>query len=189
MKFNNLGQEMITQKRLKELLDYDPATGEFRWRVNRGGIQAGSVAGGDNGNGYLVISIDEKLYRSHRLAWLFVYGYIPEYQIDHVNGKRADNRLANLREVSPQCNAQNRDIYSNNTSGFIGVSWHKRDRKWQARIVINGKLIYLGLYPTALEAALARYTTEVQCPDWTCNHRSELVRAIKKAWPKFQPTT
>ncbi len=175
----------LTQERLKEVLNYNPTTGIFIQKKKRQGVCVGNEAGYLGSNGYRYISIDGKNYRSHRLVWLFIEGYLPENEIDHLNGKRNDNRLSNLREASRRCNAQNCKIYLTNTSGFPGVSWSKRYKNWQAKIMINNKHYYLGSYDTALDAALARLTEEVNNTNWHCNHRGELVKAIKRAWPDF----
>jgi hypothetical protein len=83
---------------------------------------------------------------------------------------------------------QNLKVYTSNKSGFPGVCWDKTNRKWKAQMAVNKQHMFIGYFPTALEAALARFTVEVQCPQWTCNHRSKLAQAIKKAWPEFNPT-
>jgi len=170
---------MLTQEKLKEILSYDPETGIFVW------IKRGKVAGSLNSKGYIHLRVDKKSYQVHRLAWLYTYGYFPEHDIDHLNGIRNDNRVENLREVSRACNLQNQKINSKNTSGFPGVCWHKQLKKWMARGMLQQKHVYLGYYHSPLEAALARFTWEVQCQHWTCNYRGELVKAIKEAWPEF----
>ncbi len=172
----------VTQKRLREVLDYDPATGIFIWLE---GQRKGRDAGCISSNGYVYIKIDRKSYFAHRLAYLYTYGYFPEYEIDHLSGIKNDNGLSNLREVSRVCNLQNQKVYKNNTSGFPGVCWQKQHKKWMAGVRLQRKRIHLGYYQTALDAALARLSWEVQCPHWTCNHRGELVKAIKEAWPDF----
>ncbi len=122
----------LTRERLKELLDYDPATGIFVWKVDRGNnrVKVGSAAGGggDDGRGYNRIMIDGKSYRSHRLAWLDVYGSFPPDMIDHINGIRDDNRIENLRAVSNQENSRNVNKSTNNTSGYLGVCWDKHKK-------------------------------------------------------------
>ena len=180
---------MLTQKRLKEVLDYYLETGIFRWKVNKSSnIKAGNVAGCFNSsNGYIQIKIDGKSYKAHRLAWLYVHGYFPENQVGHKDGIGNNNRIDNLRSVSQTCNLQNQKINSKNTSGFPGIDWNKQKQKWMARIKIQRKQYFIGLHETALDAALARYTVEVQCPQWHCNHRSELTKAIKQVWPEFKP--
>lgn len=173
---------MLSQSRLKEVLSYDPNTGVFTW-IKRNG----NVAGGKDSHGYIIIKVDNKSYKAHRLAWLYIHGYFPENDTDHLNGIRDANRLENLHEATRRCNQQNCKIRQDNTSGFPGVSWDKPVKKWKAYISINRKQKYLGCHPTALDAALARFTVEVQCPEWHCNHRSKLVKAIKGAWPEFSP--
>jgi len=175
----------LTQKMLKELLTYNPNTGIFTNKVNRGISRKGEQAGGLNDNGYVRVRIKGEKYGAHRLAFLYMLGYFPEQQVDHINGICDDNRWCNLRHVSSSCNMQNQKEYCNNTSGFSGVQWHKKTMKWQAGVCINKKCIYLGGYDTKIDAALARLTFEVNCPNWSCNQRGVLIKQIKKAWPEF----
>jgi len=176
----------LTQAELKRQLHYDPDTGIFtRLISNTNNVKCGDVAGYKDSRGYLTIRVNLILYASHRLAWLYCHGYFPEHQIDHKNGIRNDNRIRNIREASSSCNMQNQKINKKNKSGFPSVSWFKRDRRWMAKMEIQGKQIYLGYYDSPLDAALARVTMEVWCPQWTCNHRSELIKAICAYWPEF----
>lgn len=143
----------ITQNELKELLHYDPETGVFTWKVDRGSrYKAGSRAGSVGSYGYREIRLSNKLYKEHRLVWLYVYGVWPEFELDHINGVTGDNRLCNLREATSLENKQNASIRSDNTSGHTGVCWHKRARKWMAYIAVNNKIKYLGLHKTIDEA-------------------------------------
>jgi hypothetical protein len=180
-------KEKPTQEELKRQLHYDPDTGLFTWLVsNSRRVKVGDVAGCLNKvTLYEHIGINGTLCMAHRLAWLYMKGYWPEHEIDHKNGIRDDNRWINLRHVTRSCNFQNQTVYKNNKSGFYRVSLVKRDQKWDSRIMINGKINILGSYEDPLDAALARFTAEDQCPEWTCNYRSELVKAIKRAWPEF----
>lgn len=77
------------------------------------------------------------------------------YSTDHMNGNKLDNRRNNLRTVNHHQNGLNRGLQINNTSGFKGVYWHKRDRKWRAQVRINGKKTYIGAYADKQDAALA----------------------------------
>jgi hypothetical protein len=142
---------MLTAERLRELLDYNPETGIFRWNV---AARAGTVVGCLN-RGYRVIRVDRMLYRAHRLAWLHVYGCWPTDEIDHINGIKDDNRLANLREVTCAENQQNRrSARTDNKTGLLGVS--SSQGGFQAQIKVNCKLFFLGRFATA-ELAHAAY--------------------------------
>ena len=152
---------MITQTRLKELLDYDPETGVFTWREYRqSSTGAGDIAGTTQHAGYILISIDNRRYYGHRLAHLWMEGYFPEYCIDHVNRNPSDNRWENLREVSHGCNMRNMKIPKNNTSGVKGVTWCKKKGKWQAQVTVDYKCVYLGRYDDFNNAVLARLEAE-----------------------------
>ena len=152
----------LTQERLQELLSYDPGTGIFTNLKSRGNrIKIGSVAGSKNPNGYVHIQIDYKKYQAHRLIWLYVYGEFPEKSLDHINEVKDDNRLVNLRLATHQENHQNQSSpQTNNTSGYLGVCWHKQHGKWLARIMANGKHKHLGLFNTAEEASEAYLTAK-----------------------------
>lgn len=129
----------LTQAILKSLLTYDPETGVFM-RGNR-------IAGGLDRFGYWRIRIKGKLYKAHRLAWLYTYGYWPKGDIDHINGARRDNRLDNLREATRSQNNQN-------NHRAVGVYMHRN--KWRAIITVNKRRINLGTFDSKSEAVLAR---------------------------------
>jgi len=135
---------MLTQSRLKELFDYFPDTGIFVRKINCGKTKKGDISG-CLGQGYYRIRIDNVLYLSHRLAWLYVYGSLPEF-VDHINRISTDNRIANLRPVTKAQNQQNHGTPKNNTSGYLGVSWDKSRKKWSASIQHNNKTIGLGRF-------------------------------------------
>ena len=152
---------MPTQKQLKEILYYDPETGVFTWRVNRGGgARAGDVAGYLHREGYIRIGFSGKVYRAHRLAWLYVHGKWPKYEIDHMNRIRDDNRIVNLREASHADNSHNLGLSSKNTSGVSGISWYKYTKEWCAQIKVKGETIFLGAFPTKREAIKSRKAAE-----------------------------
>lgn len=143
----------LTQERLKEVLHYDPETGVFTRRITtNGNSKANSIAGSRHNKGYRRIMVDGKVYQSHRLAFLYMTGIMPEF-VDHKNGIRDDNRWINLRTASATENMQNRKIHKNNTSGIPGVYWHKRRRMWHAHIKVNKKNLFLGCFSDLSEAA------------------------------------
>jgi hypothetical protein len=156
---------MLTNPRLHEMLLYDGSTGDFTWRVRRGkahvGSQAGSLTRNGCGGTYRHIKVDGRLYKSHRLAWLYVYGRWPEADIDHIDGDGTNNRIANLREATRSQNCRNKSKQSNNKSGFKGVHWCANERKWRALIYVGGQKKSLGMFKTA-EAAHEAYAAAAQ---------------------------
>ena len=159
-----------TAEEARALFSYDKLTGRLTWRVDRisklkrgaviGGnaiakARAGEVAGGIRPDGRRTVVIDGKLYLDSRVAWLIEYGEWPSKQVDHINGNPNDNRLSNLRLASASENGRNRGQQANNKSGFKGVSWAARERKWNARIMAQGQYRSLGYFDTAEQAAEA----------------------------------
>lgn len=140
---------------IADLLAYCPITGRLTWKTKRGPRSAGSIAGSVHEKGYIRVNVCGRLHYAHRLAWLLAHGRWPKGQIDHINGIRTDNRLANLREATPTNNNGNRRVQSNTRSGVKGAHWHKQSGKWTANIRIDGRQIYLGLFATAKEAGAA----------------------------------
>lgn len=175
----------ISQTYLKESLDYNPDTGMFVWNVrpldhfkSQRGCNAinarcaGKVAGSvSKAHGYLVIRINSKNYQAHRLAWLYVNGSVPKDQIDHISHDKLDNRISNLRGATGTENQRNQSMHKRNTSGFTGVCWHKPSSKWQAYIVLNGKLKYLGQFLSIKDAINARKRANVKY-NFHSNHGS-----------------
>jgi len=147
----------LTQTELKRLVTYDPLTGQF---MRIAGKRAGTFTGTVVTNGYVHVYINGQIYKGHRLAWLYTHGNWPKNQIDHINNIRSDNRIDNLRDVTCAINHQNRRRRTNSKSGFLGVTWHKRERKWQAYIEINAKAKHLGLFKCLGQAFRARVTAE-----------------------------
>lgn len=157
----------LTAAYVRSILDYYPETGVFTWRERppehfktvqssrrRNARFAGKTAGcicDDT----VIIGIDGRLYRAHRLAWLYMTGEWPGEQIDHRDVTQSNNSLGNLREASNSENQRNRCLQRNNTSGLKGVSWHVHVRKWSSRITINKKRIHLGYFDIKHDAAAA----------------------------------
>lgn len=142
----------LTQKRLKELLTYDPDSGEFRWVFNVSSTgRAGNVAGCTRSNsGYTVIRLDRKLYLAHRLAALYMEGKFPPNLIDHIDSDKSNNRWSNLRHATMSQNMQNRvSAQKNNVaSGLLGVYWSNQNNKWGAKIVVDSVQYFGGYHET-----------------------------------------
>lgn len=125
---------MITLERLRELLEYDPETGIFRWKVSRGNAKMQSVAETLHPKGYLDIRIDGKTYKAHRLAWFISQEEWPKAEIDHHDGIPSNNRILNLREATSSENGCNTKTRKDNTSGHKGISWCRARNLWMAGI-------------------------------------------------------
>ena len=159
---------MLTQERAKELLHYD--NGKLYWKVTRPGkIKAGAPVGCDHCAGYRQVMIDRKRYLSHRVVFLLHHGYIPKC-LDHINGDKSDNRIENLREATIGENQYNRQANTNNTSGIKGVTWHTRNKRWQAQINVNSKPVYLGQFKSIEEAGEVVRRAREQLHGEFCNH-------------------
>jgi len=153
---DSMAIDIITQIRLKTLVDYDENSGIFtRLLSNSNYTKVGDIVGCKQKSGYLSAQIDGKKYLMHRLAWLYVHGHFPEEDIDHINGIRSDNRISNLRSVTRSVNLQNkRRADTDSMSGLLGVCWSKDRNKWLAQIRIpfakSNKM--LGRFDTKEEA-------------------------------------
>jgi hypothetical protein len=141
----------MNPQQVRELLRYESETGQFYWRVDRtNATRAGMSAGSINGTGYVYIKVLGKRRTAHRLAWFLVHGDWPCGVIDHINGDKLDNRLANLRVVTKRQNGQN--MQRHRTGRLVGASYHKPSKRWQSRIKVQGTERSLGYYDTEQEA-------------------------------------
>ena len=159
---NREKENLVTQADLKDLFWLNLETGDpinrFRRAVN---APANAVAGCiDKITGYRIITINRVNYLAHRLVWLWHTAEWPADEIDHINGDRLDNRIENLRVVTCQENHKNKKLPSTNTSGVMGVCFHKQAQKWEAYIKVDGKKKYLGLFTDWFEAVCARKSAE-----------------------------
>lgn len=143
---------MLDVDSLREQLHYCPETGVFTWKKSFGSRKAGDVAGGTMTHGYARIKVGQRSIYAHRLAWMYAYGSLPECEIDHVNGNKADNSLANLRLASRSENQRNRS----SRTGRKGVTWNSVMQKWVARCQVDGKRTHIGYFDDQ-HAALAAY--------------------------------
>ena len=152
--------DILTQSRLKELLQLSDEH-FFIWKKsNSNAAKIGNIAGTVTGHGYRVIKLDGNRYYAHRLSWLWHYGEFPKGQIDHINHNRLDNRIDNLRAVSNQDNHRNETLSTNNSSGFTGVCFATREKRFRAHIKVDFKQIHLGHFKELSDAVLARIKAE-----------------------------
>ncbi len=139
----------ITHERLLSLLAYECETGVFVWKVSRGnGLKVGDAAG-RIGQGYRLVRVDGRGYLAHRLAWFYVHGAWPDGEIDHINGDKLDNRIANLRDIRHRGNAENkRKARADNQTGFLGVHIKPANTKrpFVASIRVDGVLKHIGAF-------------------------------------------
>lgn len=156
---------MLTAARLRELFDYDAASGDLVRRTAAGGKPAGTRAGTPFGTAttgeYMRIGVDGKSYLAHRLVWLHVYGQWPAEILDHIDGDGTNNRLANLREATLRQNAQNRRHQKATEAPYKGIARVMRSTRWQAQIWVNGRNKHLGCFDTP-EAAHAAYAAAAE---------------------------
>ena len=154
---------------IKELLDHSARDGLLFWKFrdrkwfvsDKGFLTWNGKWAGNQGftstavNGYKQGRILRRQYLAHRVIWCLHYGEWPEFQVDHINGCRTDNRIENLRSAVNAENARNRGAQSNNTSGYKGVSFYKSRGNWEANIQVYGKTKRLGYFATPEEAYAA----------------------------------
>jgi len=164
---------------LRQLLSYDPETGEFRWKERTPAMfkngakyrpeslckrwntaHSGKIANTVSVKGYAIVIIWKQRLFAHRVIWKMMTGADPCGEVDHINGTRTDNRWVNLRDVPRVVNARNQRRHSRNKSGITGVRFREEMGKWTANIRYNNRQIYLGCYTTKEEAAAARAGAE-----------------------------
>lgn len=168
--------DKISPETLRELIDYDPATGAMTWRERPESMfkegprrihgwlrwnrhRAGRPAGCIDSGGYLAIRVLGTIKVGHRVAWAIHYGAYPKNQIDHINGDRSDNRIVNLRDVPPVLNSRNRSYKRQPKYGHLGIKKYRG--KWAASIGVAGQATrHLGQYDTLDEAIEARKAAE-----------------------------
>jgi hypothetical protein len=165
----------LSYAQVSALLKYDSETGKLFWKERPLDMFSESFPGGAHknakrwnerfankeafsldGSGYVHVGIFGRLYRAHRICWLLHHGEWPTDQVDHINGNKSDNRIANLRDVSYAENQRNQKRREDNSSGVIGVCWHKRKKKWVATIQVGGRQKYIGHFDSVDLAADAR---------------------------------
>lgn len=168
--------DLPSPSELHKYLSYDPETGELRWKARTPEMFATKFPVRDcnrwnatfagkpalvsvREKGYLYGEINEVKARAHRVAWAMHYGAWPEDQIDHINGVPSDNRIANLRDVTPSVNRRNTRKLCTTTCGYAGVR-STASGKWAAHMRLGSKQISLGTYESRFDAVLARLNAE-----------------------------
>lgn len=154
---------------------YNPDTGKIFWAEKRPRSDfpsdrgfaifhaqfAGKEAFTTTGvNGYKQTRIGPVLLNAHRVAWLLFHGDWPPEQVDHINGDRTDNRIANLRSATHSENCRNTGLSARNRSGRIGVHFDRSRQKWAVNTKVNGKPVRRGRFATFEEACAARAAIE-----------------------------
>lgn len=140
-KWNRKPRELTTEfiDELRTVFAYDPETGHLTWRVQRSNSVKGPI-GAASKTPYIQVGYDYKIYLVHRVIFALMTGRWA-YEVDHKNKNKRDNRWDNLREVVRSENLINIGLRSNNTSGHVGVSWHKGLSRWFAKVKVEGREI------------------------------------------------
>ena len=145
---------IMNKEQLHEMFEYKD--GNLVWKVSKQGLYIGDIAGGKDGKGYITIGINYKIYKAHRLIWIYHNGDIEDgLFIDHIDRNPLNNRIENLRLATPSQNKSNVTKRKDNKSGYKGVCWNKRGKKWEAKITHNNKCKHLGYFVTAELAHIA----------------------------------
>ena len=147
---------MISHADLLSRLHYDPVTGLFTWLISpASNAPIGSVAGTIGKNNHRTITVATKRYLSSRLAYFYMTGTWSSFQIDHKDKDSQNDKWENLREATNQQNNANIGRQKNNTTGYKGVTWDKKNAKWRAQIGFDGRNLPLGRFDCPVAAHLA----------------------------------
>ena len=144
---------ILSQDEVRQAFDYDPDSGLLKWKISPGtGVKAGQIAGSVHYRGYIQINYKRMNLLAHRVIWVYMTGKNPTEFIDHIDGNASNNKWINLREATNKQNQENRAQQANNSSGYRGVTYRKKEKRWQAQVQHNKKYVYLGCYATKEQA-------------------------------------
>lgn len=161
------------QNKLRKELRYDAETGEFFRAIDGRVKKAGEMVGHLNkAIGYKTVNWNGGNQYAHRLAWLYVYGYLPK-EVDHINGVRSDNRLCNLREATHKQNFENLSSKPRGRNSLIGASYREITNRWSAQIQVEGRKKHLGYFDTENEAHSAYKSAKAEHHKFNPELRSE----------------
>lgn len=149
-------KSQLSLERLHQLLEYEELSGVFWWKEDRnGGAKAGDIAGHVGKDGYVRIKIDGRLYKAHRLAWLYIYGFLPP-EVDHEDTCKTNNSISNLRLATRSQSTMNSNVRNDNRLGVKGVVYEDKKKLYRAYINIDGKRKWLGRYKSIDKAIASR---------------------------------
>lgn len=150
----------LTKEHLQKYVTYNPDTGIFTRNTSYNSFKEGDETGSPDNHGYIILSVKGKRIKAHRAAMIMTYGKAPKIT-DHINGIKSDNRICNLRSVSPRGNCRNQSRHKRNTSGITGVHWNKMEKKWAVKIANNNNYnLHIGYFKCKLDAVAARLRAE-----------------------------
>jgi hypothetical protein len=149
-----MAEAILAAAAIRDHFTYDPESGEVRWKHRASKRDPDVPLKSIGSAGYYKVMFRGRALQLHRLAWAFIHDKWPDCVLDHINGNRTDNRIANLREATWRQNAQNMKSRIG-ASGIRGVSWDPIKCKWRARLTNGGKYIFLGNFDDVLEAEQA----------------------------------
>jgi len=146
----------LSAEYVRSIFNYDPVTGKVTWKITLSKrAVAGKPAGYLDDQGRIKVGINDRCYMMHRIIWLWMTGSWPKYEIDHKDEIKSNNKWKNLRAATPSENHRNRGPQKNNTSGYKGVTYVPKRKRWIAGIKLNGYRHNLGSFTSAEEAYAA----------------------------------
>lgn len=144
----------MTQERLKEALSYNKEDGKFRWNISKVGRKFGKEVGCKLNSGAIQIMLDYKKYLAHKLAFLYVEGYIPD-EVDHKDGNPSNNCWENIRACTKSQNLRNRKIMPTSKTGVKNVHYRKDRNSYVVSLYLNNKRTFISSHKSIEDANAA----------------------------------